>query len=182
MLGNRKIVSDLLSKEEFEEYSVTIGPANVDILNRALKKKIEEEPDYEVWAPLMYYKLARFVKNDDSPLIIQPYRAFVSNKGGIISAGCKNGRVKELSKILISGYYYTPITRSRKQINVLVHRAVASVFVPIGELFKNHTPADLEVNHLDGDKLNPDFTNLEWTTQVGNTQHAILTGLRPSRK
>jgi predicted transcriptional regulator len=52
----------------------------------------------------------------------------------------------------------------------MVHRLVAEVFC-----------AKLEgcdvVNHLDGDKWNNHYTNLEWTTPSGNAQHAVRTGL-----
>lgn len=51
-----------------------------------------------------------------------------------------------------------------------IHRLVAEAFVP--------NPLNLpEVNHIDGNRLNPHFSNLEWVTSKGNSQHAILTGL-----
>ncbi len=34
-----------------------------------------------------------------------------------------------------------------------------------------------QVNHIDGDKLNNDYTNLEWCTRSHNIQHAYDTGL-----
>lgn len=54
---------------------------------------------------------------------------------------------------------------------VRVHRLVASAFVlkPFGCNI---------VNHLDGDKLNNVATNLEWTNNGGNNQHAYEIGLR----
>ena len=38
------------------------------------------------------------------------------------------------------------------------------------------------VNHKDGDKLNNDIENLEWTTYTGNVIHAFETGLRTDNK
>ncbi len=34
------------------------------------------------------------------------------------------------------------------------------------------------INHLDGNKANPRWDNLEWTTHAGNTAHALKYGLR----
>lgn len=57
-----------------------------------------------------------------------------------------------------------------------VHRLVAEVFVP------NDDPVHkTDVNHRDGNKLNNDYTNLEWVTRSDNVKHAYKNGLnRPS--
>jgi hypothetical protein len=53
-----------------------------------------------------------------------------------------------------------------------VHRLVGVLFVA--------NPNDYPmINHLDGDKLNNHYANLEWTTAVANVNHAINAGLRP---
>lgn len=51
------------------------------------------------------------------------------------------------------------------------HRLAAIAFIPNPE----NKP---EVNHIDGDKLNPATYNLEWATSAENSQHAVDTGLR----
>lgn len=57
---------------------------------------------------------------------------------------------------------------------VQIHRAVMITFNYIEN-------ADLyEVNHKDGNKLNPFIGNLEWTTHKENVDHAYRTGLQKS--
>lgn len=60
-----------------------------------------------------------------------------------------------------------------------VHRLVAMAFVPnnTGLSFE-----ELQVDHIDGNKLNNDPTNLEWVTQQQNCVHAYQTGLRQDNK
>lgn len=55
----------------------------------------------------------------------------------------------------------------------LVHILVAKYFIPN----PNNLP---EVNHKDGNKLNPCYTNLEWCTRSDNVKHAYNTGLTKS--
>ena len=60
---------------------------------------------------------------------------------------------------------------------VKFHRLVAHHFVPIP---KDLSEENLEVNHIDGNKLNNRWDNLEWVTHKGNMTHASFTGLIPT--
>lgn len=51
-----------------------------------------------------------------------------------------------------------------------VHRLVAMEYV-------HQYDYDLEVNHIDGNKRNNHFKNLEWVTHSENMKHAAETGL-----
>lgn len=62
-----------------------------------------------------------------------------------------------------------PSIRDRKQF-FRVHRMVALMFIPNPE----NKP---EVNHIDGNKLNFYYKNLEWSTRKENMEHAVLNGL-----
>lgn len=53
----------------------------------------------------------------------------------------------------------------------LVHILVARAFL------EPATFVGAEVNHRNGDKTDPVYTNLEWTTSSGNSLHAYRTGL-----
>ena len=69
----------------------------------------------------------------------------------------------------ISNTGYKIVTLDAEQL--LVHRLVALHYVP-------NPYGYTVVNHLDGDKLNTHFSNLEWCTHTQNAQHALATGLR----
>ncbi len=65
-----------------------------------------------------------------------------------------------------SGYYNVGFSNGKEKKTFQVHRLVASTFLSNRKKFEI-------VNHLDGNKLNNDVSNLEWTTRVGNAKHAV---------
>jgi hypothetical protein len=67
------------------------------------------------------------------------------------------------------GYFVVKI----KNRAIRVHRLVAEAFVAN----PNNDPF---VNHIDGNKLNNNASNLEWCTQKQNVHHALRTGLHPN--
>lgn len=69
-----------------------------------------------------------------------------------------------------AGYYMSGFFTKKDRINVNIHRAMMDTFVENPEN-KAH------VNHIDGNKLNNDLSNLEWTTPKENATHAHATGL-----
>lgn len=68
------------------------------------------------------------------------------------------------------GYAYVRIMIDGKPQNRYVHRLMADAFYS-GD-YKH-----LQVNHDDGVKVNNQIWNLEWSTPLSNTRHAIRTGL-----
>jgi len=69
-----------------------------------------------------------------------------------------------------SGYQQVNVYKKGKQKTYLIHRLVALKYIPN----PNNLP---EVNHIDGDKLNNHYKNLEWCTRPANIQHGFDTGL-----
>lgn len=69
------------------------------------------------------------------------------------------------------GYKAYGVSIKGKYLDISIHRAVAELFVPNPE----NKP---EVNHIDGEKSNNHYQNLEWVTPKENMGHAIKEGLR----
>lgn len=63
------------------------------------------------------------------------------------------------------GYEFVCFKQSGIRKNILVHRLVASAFIPNPE-------NKLEVNHKDGNPQNNNVSNLEWVTPSENRKHA----------
>lgn len=69
------------------------------------------------------------------------------------------------------GYLIVTLMKDGHKSTHRVHVLVAEHFIPN----PNNLPL---VNHIDGNKQNPNHTNLEWATYSENTQHAHDTGLQ----
>lgn len=70
-----------------------------------------------------------------------------------------------------NGYLRCGMNIDGKPKSYLVHRLVASAFIPNPE----NKPF---VNHIDGNKHNNNVENLEWCTKSENEKHAWLNGLK----
>lgn len=77
-----------------------------------------------------------------------------------------NGEYHRFHKFVDNvGYYQTVFRIDGKRKYVRIHRLIAETLVP--------NPYNLPmVNHIDGNKLNNDPSNLEWCTNSYNTQEA----------
>lgn len=93
----------------------------------------------------------------------------VSSKGNIKSF--KSDKAVLLKpKLNKQGYLVVKLSNKGKAKSVRVHRLVAYAFC------KGYKKG-LQVNHIDGNKLNNYFKNLEWCTQSENCLHAYKLGL-----
>lgn len=95
--------------------------------------------------------------------IVSPSK--VDKKGAL-----RNTRILKPHKTK-NGYMRIGLTLKGKQKQYYVHRLVAITFLenPYGKL---------QINHLDGNKLNNNLTNLEWCDNHENIIHSYRTGIR----
>ena len=92
----------------------------------------------------------------------------VSNIGRVKTT--KTGRILRQCLDNITGYYRVCLFKTDRRKRMKVHRLVAAAFIP--------NPDNLPfINHIDGNKLNNNVSNLEWCTAKHNSVHARRTGL-----
>lgn len=91
--------------------------------------------------------------------------------------GLKNGHyyiTKEKilkTSMTTTGYRKIELTKNGTKKSKKVHRLIAKAFIPNEEGKPN-------INHIDGNQLNNNISNLEWCTQRENIIHAYSIGLR----
>ena len=99
------------------------------------------------------------------------YRIYPDGK--IYSEISKKFLAHDITKI---GYHQVTLFINCVPVRYKVHRLVALQFVDNPDpLHKRH------VNHVDGDKNNNHYSNLEWVTVYENNLHARITGLNDIR-
>ena len=102
---------------------------------------------------------------------VYPYNANyeVSNVGRV-----RNKKRKNIlsQRINYSGYYVVTLSESGS-----LHGRTKRVHRLVAETFITNPSHKLEVNHLDGNKLNNNVSNLEWATPQENMNHALNNGL-----
>ena len=116
----------------------------------------------EIWKPLVGYESA--------------YE--ISNFGKIKSNHVINGKISnKIKKTYIASNGYESVTLSLNNVKKMnqIHRLLALTFIPNPDNF----PC---VNHIDGNKLNNNLSNLEWCSYSENSKHSYSIGLRKYRR
>lgn len=123
------------------------------------KKEIKEKMILELIPEK--YEVFKIIENFEDYL--------VSNHGRIWSNKTKNILTPKVSN---RGYYQVNMSNKNKSYCLLVHRIVAKAFID--------NPHDKpQVNHINKDRLNNNYNNLEWVTDQENKDHARQLRLKP---
>lgn len=100
---------------------------------------------------------------------------YISNHGNLMLS---NGTKSDVSSVNSRGYFTASLgyyENTKCIINTTRHKLVAMHFLP-------KTKDATEVNHIDGNKTNNYWKNLEWVTHKGNMEHVKLMGLKEPAK
>ena len=99
----------------------------------------------------------------------------VSNLGSIMRTKAARGTfVGRIIKSYLNcprGYPRVRLCKDKEHSCVFVHVLVAEAFI-------GPPPAGMEINHIDGNRMNPSAKNLEYLTAKENCRHAFDSGLR----
>lgn len=99
----------------------------------------------------------------------------VTECGEIISHPKKYAHKKDIirkKQVNKGGYYYVFLNKNNKATSHLISRLVAKAFV-------SNPDNKPHVNHIDENKLNNHYTNLEWTTVYENWKHSEHSAFKP---
>lgn len=95
----------------------------------------------------------------------------INEKGEVYNTFTKNYIKGDTNNF---GYYRVCLWDNGRKKRFFRHRLVAEYFIP--------NPLNRQfVNHIDGNKSNNKYTNLEWCTQSENEKHAYKLGLKPKQ-
>ena len=171
-----------LTEQQLKEYLSKEYPFNTNFLGQILKEKLKEDPEYEVWVPLFYCRYSLTRKDLNSPSVVHTPLILISNKGGLLKYR-KGDYIPVPTSLSPQGYVLSGVKiGTKKRILIMLHRALASVFIPLPPELKLYHPKDLQVNHIDGVKWNFELSNLEWVTENGKIARAVKNGLIKSGK
>lgn len=115
----------------------------------------------EIWLDIENYEGIYMISNYGNVKSLQK----------IVRGSVRKGRFLKHKKHR-DGYFVVTLQNNKKRKYYFVHRLVASSFCQ-----NNYKKPD--VNHIDGNKENNFYQNLEWVTSKENSIHAVNLGLCP---
>ena len=98
-------------------------------------------------------------------MIYKKYLNYDVYEDGKVYSYYINGFLK--GDITKHGYLQYTLYDNKKSFKIKAHRLVGILFLKCPKNYK-----DMVINHIDGNKLNNHYTNLEWVTTLENNIHA----------
>ena len=119
-----------------------------------------------IWKPIEGYEGLYEVSSNG---LVRSLDRYGRGRGDVDSIRIFRGKVLFMP-IYRALYHSVSLCKHGKVKRCYTHRLVALTFIP--------NPKNKEqVNHIDGNKLNNNVSNLEWVTPSENATHAVATGL-----
>lgn len=97
-------------------------------------------------------------------------RYYINNIGDVFNSNMHKLKPRYRGK----GYLFVGLSKDGKRKSESIHRLVAKHFLEN----KDNKP---QVNHIDGDKTNNKYNNLEWVTNGENQKHAFKNSFQKSK-
>jgi|SRR3989344_6731061 len=139
-------------------------------------KTHEKTGELTTWRYCEYKKTKEenlILEDGEDSKIINGYENYIITSYGKVYS--KNTK-RFLAQTISNGYYSVSLWKNNKDKHCRVNILVAQMFIP------NNNAENIIVNHKDGNKLNNNIDNLEWSTFSKNTIHAVQTGLMSTKK
>jgi hypothetical protein len=163
MLVDINGLAELLTAEAYLEYQQQPFPFRNELVFVNLTERLVDEPDYEVFVPLTYYKQEAHMGAKNDNLKVDPYKWYISNKGRVVNL--RNSKKPEWIEPTINSSDYPEVQvrlGKNKVEHIILSRALACAFLPLPPELGTKHPKELQVIHLDGDKGNYALGNLQW--------------------
>lgn len=161
-----QFIDSFLTPEELETHSKVVYPFTLRTISERLEAKLDEDPNYEVFLPLVYFRHKAALTVPGVAVRIAPYKYFISNKGRVLNLrNPLNPKFLE-STLDSSGYPHVVITLKKRPEHLTIHRMIACAFVEIPDPLGSYHPRDLIVIHKDSNKTNFQPYNLAWSTPL----------------
>lgn len=169
-----EIAKELHVQRSFLTKQIAVGD---EVIRNAIKEYRNREKKcyldaHDYTSTIQYKDYVSTLNMNDWHLIVGHPNYYVSRYGDVVKYEVSYDEYHLLAKTpnCRSGYIYTAVDDK----NLAVHRLVAIYFVP------GRTDVKNTVNHIDGNKKNNRWDNLEWCSQSENNKWAYRLGRNPS--
>ena len=158
-----EFLETVLTTHDMKVYSESEYPFNLGVIYNRLAARSLEDPAFEMFLPLVYWRHEAALTVPGASVKVAPYLYFISNKGRVVNMRNTTDPKFIEWNLDSSGYPHVVVTIQKKAEPLTIHRAIACNFLPIPEELKGMHPKDLIVTHKDNQKTHFYLDNLKWS-------------------